>query len=31
MKYNAIFEANRDKLKNPDMIHPGQELVIPNI
>ena len=31
MKYNAIFEAKRDKLKNPDMIHPGQELVIPNI
>ncbi|QIE60843.1 LysM peptidoglycan-binding domain-containing protein [Rasiella rasia] len=31
MKYNAIFEANRDILKNPDMIHPGQELVIPNI
>jgi len=31
MKYNAIFEANRDKLKNPDMIHPGQELVIPNL
>ncbi|MDC7993799.1 LysM peptidoglycan-binding domain-containing protein [Altibacter sp. HG106] len=30
MKYNAIFEANRDQLKNPDMIHPGQELVIPN-
>ena len=31
MKYNAIFEANRDKLDNPDVIHPGQELVIPNI
>lgn len=31
MKYNAIFEANKDILKNPDMIHPGQELVIPNI
>ncbi|RDK87116.1 LysM peptidoglycan-binding domain-containing protein [Marinirhabdus gelatinilytica] len=31
MKYNAIFEANRDKLDNPDMIHPGQELVIPNL
>lgn len=30
MKYNKIFEANRDKLKNPDLIHPGQELVIPN-
>ena len=31
MKYNAIFEANRDKLKNPDMIHPGQEIVIPHL
>ncbi|QNJ98475.1 LysM peptidoglycan-binding domain-containing protein [Constantimarinum furrinae] len=31
MKYNAIFEANRDKLKNPDLIHPGQDLVIPNL
>lgn len=31
MKYNAIFEANKDILKNPDMIHPGQELVIPNM
>lgn len=31
MKYNAIFEANRDKLDNPDMIHPGQDLVIPNL
>lgn len=31
MKYNAIFEANRDILKNPDLIHPGQNLVIPNL
>jgi nucleoid-associated protein YgaU len=31
MKYNAIFEANRNILKNPDLIHPGQELVIPNL
>jgi len=31
MKYHAIFEANRNILKNPDMIHPGQELVIPNL
>ena len=28
--YNKIFEANTDKLKNPDMIYPDQELVIPN-
>lgn len=31
MKYKAIFEANTDILKNPDMIHPGQELTIPNL
>ena len=30
-KYNAIFEANKDKLKSADVIHPGDELVIPNI
>lgn len=28
-KWNAIFEANRDKIKNPDLIHPGQVLTIP--
>jgi len=27
--YNKIFEANRDKLQNPDKIQAGQELVIP--
>ena len=31
MKYTAIFEANRNILKNPDLIHPGQELVITNL
>ncbi|MCC6815579.1 MAG: LysM peptidoglycan-binding domain-containing protein [Saprospiraceae bacterium] len=31
MKYKQIFEANKDVLNNPDLIHPGQELVIPNI
>ena len=31
MKYNAIFEANTDQLKSADVIHPGQELVIPNL
>ncbi|WP_299885579.1 LysM peptidoglycan-binding domain-containing protein [uncultured Lacinutrix sp.] len=30
-KYNAIFQANTDILKNPDVIHPDQELVIPNL
>ena len=28
--YNKIFEANRDVLKNPDLIQPGQQLKIPN-
>ena len=27
--YMKIFEANRDKLSDPDKIQPGQELVIP--
>jgi len=31
MKYKEIFAANTDILKNPDVIHPGQELVIPNL
>ncbi|WP_206052179.1 LysM peptidoglycan-binding domain-containing protein [Nonlabens xiamenensis] len=30
MKYKQIFQANTDQLKNPDLIHPGQELIIPN-
>lgn len=30
-KYQAIFEANTDILKNPDLIHPDQELIIPNL
>lgn len=28
-EYPKIFEANRDKLSNPDKIQVGQELVIP--
>ncbi|WP_025739857.1 LysM peptidoglycan-binding domain-containing protein [Aquimarina pacifica] len=31
MKYKAIFEANTNILKNPDVIHPDQELIIPNL
>ena len=30
-KYQKIFTANSDILKNPDVIHPNQELIIPNI
>lgn len=29
-QYNRIFEANRDKLNNPDKIQAGQELKIPS-
>ena len=31
MKYNKIFEANTNLLTNPDVIHPDQVLVIPNL
>lgn len=29
-KWKAIFEANRDQITNPDLIHPGQVLKIPS-
>jgi nucleoid-associated protein YgaU len=28
-KYMKIFEANKDQLKDPNMIKPGQKLVLP--
>jgi nucleoid-associated protein YgaU len=28
-KWHAIYDANRDKIKNPDLIRPGQILTIP--
>lgn len=31
MKYKEIFAANTHILKDPNLIHPGQELVIPNL
>jgi len=30
-KYNTIFKANTHILKNPDVIQPNQELIIPNV
>ena len=30
ISWQAIFDANRDIISNPDMIHPGQELKIPS-
>ena len=29
-KWHAIYAANRDTIKNPDLIHPGQVLNLPN-
>ncbi|MGB7067936.1 MAG: LysM peptidoglycan-binding domain-containing protein [Pyrinomonadaceae bacterium] len=29
VSWNAIFEANKDKIDDPDKIFPGQELTIP--
>jgi nucleoid-associated protein YgaU len=28
-KWRQIYEANRDIIKDPDMIHPGQTIKIP--
>jgi uncharacterized protein YidB (DUF937 family) len=30
-QWRRIFDANRDQLENPDLIHPGQELKIPTV
>lgn len=29
-RWKKIFEANRDIISNPDLIRPGQKLVIPD-
>lgn len=31
MKYPLLFEANREVIKNPDLIYPGQTLRIPKL
>jgi nucleoid-associated protein YgaU len=28
-QWRRIFEANRDVIENPDLIEPGQDLIIP--
>ena len=28
-KWHTIFDANLDKISNPDLIHPGQVLTLP--
>jgi uncharacterized protein YidB (DUF937 family) len=30
-QWRTIYEANRDRIEDPDLIHPGQELKIPTI
>ena len=30
ISWQAIYDANRDTIHDPDMIHPGQELKIPS-
>jgi nucleoid-associated protein YgaU len=29
MEYKKIFEANREVIKDPDKIYPGQKIFIP--
>ncbi len=31
MMYVRVFEANRDRIRNPDLIYPGQVFVLPEI
>lgn len=30
-KYTEIYNANKDKISNPNLIYPGQELIIPTL
>lgn len=30
LTWQKIYEANKDQIKNPDIIHPGQKLKIPS-
>lgn len=29
-RWHSIYEANRDTIENPDLIHPGQKLRLPS-
>ncbi len=31
MKWKALFEANREVIKDPDLIYPGQQIRIPQL
>ena len=30
-KWNALFEANKEVIKNPDLIYPGQQIRVPEL
>ena len=30
-KWNALFEANREVIQNPDLIYPGQQIRVPEL
>ncbi|HXK21284.1 MAG TPA: LysM peptidoglycan-binding domain-containing protein [Myxococcota bacterium] len=30
-QWRRIFDANRDQIRDPDLIHPGQKLKIPSV
>ncbi|HET9515207.1 MAG TPA: LysM peptidoglycan-binding domain-containing protein [Gemmatimonadales bacterium] len=30
-QWKRIYEANRDQIKDPDLIHPGQRLTLPAV
>ncbi len=31
LRYTEIYEANKDQIRNPDLIYPGQVFVMPNV
>ena len=31
IRYTVIFEANRDQIKEPDLIYPGQIFIVPKV
>src|SRR3990172_9225173 len=31
MKYDVLYEANKEVIKNPDLIYPGQKIKIPSL
>ena len=31
LRYTDIYEANKDQIRNPDLIYPGQVFVLPKV